>query len=304
MVSSTQFSRGLQHVDEIAVSCSTALDWTRSLLTAVAALGLSRCEEGRWQLTSEGRAACGDEVVRAFADYHLHCFEAWGVLPDRIRSSGNGPGFHWQRNTDPAFLKAYLRAMEVIARPSLPFLREHCPLSGRILDVGAGPSTYCRELAAHGEYAVTGLDLAPIVEAAKQLFDYPPNYTWIGSEFQNYKPSDAFDAVFCSHLLEYCPADQLPQWLQKLRGFVRPDGVTAFVVFLPTRDSNRIDLDLFELSTGVNGTQLGHVWGVDEFREVLVNTGASHVRCVPLPNGPSYSEYLVLAKWRREESTV
>ena len=243
--------------------------------------------------------------MQAFAGYHLHCFEAWLALPNKLSTTENknGGGFHRQNVTDSDYVAAFLQSMEAIAKHNLPFLREQCHLTGRVLDVGAGPSTFCRDLAARQRSEVTGLDLPAVVHAAKRHFEFPSNYKWVACDFEEFMPTEFFDAVFCSHLLEYCPPDSLHQWLGKLRSFLNPSGATAFVIFLKPDERSSIDLDLFELSTGVNGSQLGHIWSIQEFRKTLSDAGAVNLRCIPIPEGASYSEYLVLAEWRGEENT-
>lgn len=285
-------------VEQVAVASGVTPDWAWSLLVALAGLGLVSRRDGCWRLTASGIAAHDDQTVRAFAEYHVHCYEAWLDLPRRCRSEKGSPGFHRQRIVVPEFAEAYVRAMEAMASPSLAFLLKECCLSGSILDIGAGPSTFCRHLANTGTCRTTGVDFPPIVEAAKKLFHYPKNYIWVASDIQEYAAPESFNAVFCSHILEYCPAGELQRWLEKFRRFLRPNGKAAFVVFLVEPAQNRsVALDLFELSTGVNGDRLGHICTKEEFQLRLTQAGATGIQCCALPAGASYSEYLVTCGW-------
>jgi len=280
----------------IAAACGLPEDWACSLLAFLADLSVVERSGGRWILTSMGKAADADESLRAFAGYHLHCYEAWQALPECARRATGG-GFHRRAMADPEFARSYILSMEAIARRALPFLEKECHLNGDVLDVGAGPSTFCRHLASSGRCRVTALDLPPMVEAAKKSFDYPAGFSWVGVDFREYVAEKKFDGVFCSHLLEYASVSEMPSWLTRLHTFVRPGGTTAFLVFL-RKDGSPVspDLDLFELSTGVNGDQLGHVCTPEEFEKVLHDAGATEIEFKPLPAGPSYAEFLVTCK--------
>ena len=289
---------GGQTPGAIAATCGMTEDWASSLLAVLADLEMVERVGDTWKQTSKGRDAAADEALRAFAGYHLHCYEAWQSLPDRCRGSVTGPGFHRRAAQSPEFVRSYLLSMDAIARYSLPFLKKQCRLSGTVLDVGAGPSTFCRYLANGGSCQVTALDLPLIVEEARGLFGCPADVRWVASDFREYVPTQRFDALFCSHLLEYASAAELPRWLTRMGGFLRPGGTGAFLTFLRGTESERIEhLDLFELSTGVNGERLGHVCTPDELRGALRIAGASEIVCRPLPEGPSYSEYLVTCDW-------
>lgn len=284
--------------DKVAADCGMSEDWACSLLGVLADLELVECVKDNWRLTSAGRDAATDKALRSFASYHLHCYEAWKDLPERTGGVSSNGGFHRQSIGNPVFARAYLQSMEAIGQRSLPFLQKECHLDGNVVDVGAGPSTFCRHLAATPECRVTGLDLPPLVESAKQLFRYPDPFEWVAADFREYAPEDRFDGLFCSHLLEYASPSELPGWLAQLRGFLRPGGTAAFLVFLrESREDRVIELDLFELSTGLNGERLGRICTLDEFRAVLNDAGAKNIMLKALPKGPSYSEYLVTCLW-------
>ncbi len=281
----------------VAKRCGLAEDWTAGLLELLRIFGLVVHTESHWELTAFGERAGDDPTLRAFAGYHLHCYAGWQSLPERCQGAA-GPGFHAAAAERPEFINAYVRSMDTIAQQSLAFLQDHCRLAGTVLDVGAGPSTVCRYLAANGRCEATALDLPAIVEAAKALFSFPDGFQWIVGDFRDFVPERPFDAVYCSHLLEYASLAELPEWLARMRAFTRPGGEAAFLIFL--RDSNshdQLELTVFELSTGVNGTGLGRICTSAELRASLQSAGAEDIEFTPLPRGPSYSEYLVTCTW-------
>lgn len=145
---------------------------------------------------------------------------------------------------------------------------------------------------------MTAVDLPPIVKEAQKLFGCLPNFEWAAADFRRYVTAQRFDALFCSHLLEYASELELPEWLAQMAGCIRPEGTAAFLTFLRDAESGSLEqLNLFELSTGVNGERLGHVCTPSEIEKALRKAGASDIVCAPLPKGPSYSEYLVTCTW-------
>jgi len=289
---------GCKATSNIAAECGIREDWAFSLLSILADLGVVEKTADTWTLTPKGEDAAADEALQAFGGYHLHCYEAWLDLPDRCNGSTSAPGLHRRAAGNGEFVQSYLHSMDAIAQRSLPFLKQKCQLGGTVLDVGAGPSTFCRHLAETQGCRVTALDLPPIAEVAKKLFDYPEGFEWAAADFREYVPAQRFDALFCSHLIEYAPQSELPAWLSRMMGFVRPGGSAAFLTFLrDTESDGTSQLNLFELSTGVNGERLGHICSPGELQEALRNAGAAEIVCKPLPEGPSYSEYLVTCTW-------
>jgi len=285
---------GNEKTGDVAARCRMREDWASSLLRVLADLGVVERASDSWKLTRVGEEAVADEALRAFSGYHFHCYEAWLDLPRRCGGTVDGPGFHRRAASDSEFARTYLRSMDAMARRSLAFLKQHCRLNGKVLDVGAGPSTFCRYLAESRGCRVTALDLSPVVAEARKLYGCPPGFEWVGGDFREYSPPQRYDAVFCSHLIEYASQPELPAWLSSMIGFIRPGGTAAFLTFLRNEEvPDTSQLDLFELSTGVNGENLGHICTPGELEDALTAAGATDVACTAIPEGPSYSEYLV-----------
>jgi len=285
---------GNETAGDIAARCKMREDWACRLLGVLADLGVVQRAADLWKLTDLGEEAVADEALRAFSGYHLHCYEAWLELPERCNGRAEIQGFHRRAANNGGFVQSYLRSMDTIARRNLPFLKQHCQLGGRVLDVGAGPSTFCRYLVEDGGYHATALDLPPIIKEARKLYGCPQGFEWIGGDFREYAPPQQYDAVFCSHLIEYASQPEVPGWLSRMTGFIRPGGTAAILTFLRNEGTTETaQLNLFELSTGVNGENLGHICTPGELEDALRAAGATDVACTPLPEGPSYSEYLV-----------
>ena len=290
---------GKATIASICDVCSVETDYGRLLLNVLIHFDLvERCDD-EYVLTPTGQEVARDNTFMPFAAYHMYVYEAWQALEASSRGEVTLGGFHCKRIADPYFCEAYLKSMEAMAQSQLQRLIQRCAplLQGTVLDIGAGPSTLCRYLAAQQKCEVTALDLPKIVEKAQELFSFPESYEWVSQDFCCFEPSARFDGVFCGHLLEYCSADGLPKWLQKMQDCLQPGGYAVIVVFL--RESGRLDvnLDLFEISTALNGESLGHICTVEEIQAILSKNGAKDIAIEPLTGGVSHPEYLVTCRW-------
>jgi hypothetical protein len=285
-------------LNTIAASTGLLPPWTQHLLTCLSHADLVEHTSAGWVLTSAGIQARDDQTLNALAVYHLHCFEAWLALPDRCRTDGHHPGFHQQAIKDENFRRGYMLTMDGIARQNIPWLTNHCHFQGNILDVAAGPSTFCRTLSQTYDCRVTAVDLPQIVDTAQELFHYPDHFTWIKSDFRHYQPDQPFDCIFASHILEYIGERNLLHWFLHLKQFSKPGGRMAFVSFLKeSHQTQQPEIDLFELSTGLNGHTLGFIPTIQELTQSLTQAGAFDILCIPSPGGPSYREYLTTCRW-------
>lgn len=287
-----------QSCNLIAKKTGYEQSWLRPILNTLVELQLVERADDHFRLTADGEMAQHDATLNCFAGYHLHCFEAWKALP-KMLSSATGGGFHRTRIADRDFCDSYLRSMDAISQCNLAFLERECEphLSGRVIDVGAGPATLCRKLAESGLLELTALDLAPVVEAARSLYGETDHMRWVAGDFPAWKPKSTFDALLCSHFLEYCSEDQLDTWLKVLFDYIRPGGKAAFVAFLRPNDTQpQAELDMFEISTGMNGDLLGRCHTKSEISCALARVGFVTIGQYAIPNGPSYNEYLIVCE--------
>lgn len=284
-----------QSVSEIAAELRVSEKWLKPLLAIVCESQLVVNSAAGYELTMDGKLAADDGALNAFVGYHYFCYDAWRDLPKMLSSKGGGE-FHRQQMNDPDFSTAFISLLDTIAQANLEFLKTECShiLSGHVLDIGAGPSTLCRYLATEGYIRLSAIDLPPIASMARQLYGESPRVSWIEEDFFSWEAPCKYDSIYCSHFLEYCPATRLPVWLRRIQRCLNPKGTAAFVVFL--RDENapiQLDLDLFELSTGLNGDALGHICTPVEFVSALNEVGFSDIKIRAIPSGLSYPEYLV-----------
>lgn len=270
--------------------------WLRSVVNVLLFEGLIYREDGQYHLSCIGEEAESDPALRAFSGYHFHCFESWLHLPHALRT-GEAGNFHRRRMGDVDFCRAYLESMNAIAQTHMQFLKTACTsyLRSSVLDVGAGPSSLCRELASvDSGLRVTAVDYPEIVSLAREIYTAPPNFQWLSGDFLALDVEKPFDAVYCGHVIEYCPETDLASWLGRIRSFLREGGHLVLLLFMrPEIGDESEDLDLFELSTGLNGPQLGHIVRKPEITDALAISGYRDINVTPIPQGPTYTEFVI-----------
>ncbi len=126
-----------------------------------------------------------------------------------------------------------LEYIRMLQRPRVRFFRD-CK---RVLDLGCGPGIFLELLKESGIDAV-GVDRnEAIVEKARQkglqvihsdLFDYLS------------RTEEKFDGIFCSHLLEHLPFEEVVRLIEKAALRLLPGGTLVFV--LPNPGSIRLHL--------------------------------------------------------------
>lgn len=287
------FANGDLSVQEVAQSSGLDVVWLKPVLGVLVDHDLLSFDSDRYSLTDLGRAVNADNALNAFAGYHFHCYSAWASLPDSLEF-GSGCSYHSTAERDPDFCDSYIKSLDEIAQHNLGYLLDYCQphLKGHVLDVGCGPATLTRSLLAQNpQVKADALDLPPISIAAEKCYGQNSELNWMPGDLWTWQPDLAYNSLFCSHLIEYAGEQKILPLLQRLKGFVEPGGTMLFVLFVRTEQSDP-DLDLFEISTGLNGEQMGHVPTVREFTDVLKEAQIELIECKQLPQGPSYREAL------------
>ena len=278
---------------------SIAPNWLTTILNVLCDCDLVALHNDAYHLTQLGLDANQNVALRAFAGYHFHCYEAWAGLPEAM-SSGEGMDFHRQRIQNQEFCRAYLYSMAAIADAKLDFIRMECDpyLYGNILDIGAGPASLCRALAAADSTRfVTALDYEEIATQARCLYGESDNFRWLSGDFLTIPRDQQFDSIYCGHLFEYCPKNELQHWLLKIQQLLKPGGHFVLLAFL--RESGQPDmqhLNIFEVSTGLHGPRLGTLCSLEEMKHCLAESGFMVVLNKTAPRGPSYPEHLIISQ--------
>jgi SAM-dependent methyltransferase len=220
------------------------------------------------------------------------------LLPEFCETQNKaGMGYHQKQRQDAEFCKAYLKSMDAIATKQLGTIESRCKtfFKGNLLDIGAGPSTLGRYLVENKFCRVTAIDFPEIVDAAEKLFPMPDGFFWQGIDFMDYYPEQPFDIAYCGHLLEYLSQEDMDRHLTHIKDVLVSNGKVVFVCFLREEDANclQIELDMFELSTCLNGASVGQVVSGSQMKKLLRNSGYDDIQINALSKGPSYNEYVI-----------
>jgi len=285
-------------IEKLAKEKKLPLTTVKIFLNVLRNFDLVSYSQQFYTLTDAGQRAANDDALHSFAGYHEHCFNAWGLLPEFCNDAKkSGMGFHRQQIKDPGFCEAYLKSMDAIANKQLGAIESICEplIKGNLLDIGAGPSTFGRFLAEKTLCNVTAIDFPEVVGTANKLFATPVGFDWLGTDFMQYFPEQPFDIAYCSHVLEYFSSEQLDKWLKHVKDVLVNNGKAIFVCFLRDEnpDSLQLELDMFELSTCLNGTSIGQVVSESQIRKILKKSGFEDIKIVALPSGSSYDEYVI-----------
>lgn len=291
----------------ISRGCSCSLELLSRLVDVLEDMGLVVRHEQTVALSESGRAIYDDETCNAFSRYHSFCHTGWTRLEGLLREHrGAGAGFHRHlRQTSPEFVKSYLRAMECIARHHLRFVLERWKMENvrRLVDIGCGPATISRGWGCkHSGSMVVGIDLHPIPEAARSLYSYPSNFTWITADFMDLQHDQGYDGVYCGHLLQYCSESRLVDWISKMHGLASPGGRGAILAFLRQDQSRepgpaRLSQSLHALESCINGEDLGTIHTTAAIRSCLQDH-ADDIEFVRTPLGATHPEMLVTFVWK------
>jgi ubiquinone/menaquinone biosynthesis C-methylase UbiE len=205
-----QATEGGRTVAEIAHTAGTELRATAILLDALCALGWLQKTHQRYDNTLWGRETfvpTGKCSLGHNAVYQALTGESWAHLPRIVQSGSPVSTYGDLIRAYPAFLHAYMAAMDEIARQPAQHLATQMDLTEvqTMLDVGAGPGTFSRTFVEHApQLHATLLDLPATMAQLEPFFAgwphrdrvtlYPGDYhtTAFGDE--------QYDLILLSHV--------------------------------------------------------------------------------------------------------
>ncbi|MYC84693.1 MAG: methyltransferase domain-containing protein [Acidimicrobiia bacterium] len=214
------------------MAAELAVDATNlgALLEALVGIGLLRREGDRFVATpyTAERLGPGGEMGLVVAKEAVFA-GAWSRL-DEVVTEGRPVMEPWrfQLDRNPAQARAFLEALDVLARIAGPALHELEALAPgkRVLDVGGGLGTYARLLSEAGSRVT--------------LVDYPLVTGWASEELEGTGvevvgvdlfehpscgvPPGSMDAALVSHLIHDLAEDQAVELLRRVRSAIAPGG--------------------------------------------------------------------------------
>ena len=126
---------------------------------------------------------------------------------------------------------------------------EYLPSSARILDYGCGPGTSAAYLAKQGH-------IADAFDASEKMVAYAqqhPGVTAWQATFDQFNAQDIYDGIWASFSLLHAAREDIPTFLQNIRGAIKSGGVLYIAMKL---GSGRHRDDLQRLYTYVSEAEL------------------------------------------------
>jgi 2-polyprenyl-3-methyl-5-hydroxy-6-metoxy-1,4-benzoquinol methylase len=256
------------------------------LLGALEAMGAVRAEPDGWRLTGPARARLVD---RDTPDYEADSLQHWlrnvrrwaDDLPDLVRrgrpETADGPARGARTGHDLARFMAAMAnkspsSVELVAQA----VRAAAPDARTLLDLGGGPGSYARGLAARG-FRVTLLDRPEVIEHVSQRYGLGEmeDVELAAGDFLEALPEGRWDVVFLANVTHIYGPETNADILRRAAGRLAPGGRLAILDFVRGVSSFA---PLFAV-TMLLATEEGGTWTLAEYDEWLRAAGLAHVRC-------------------------
>lgn len=259
--------------------CSTAADPTRLLLEALEATGvLRRLPDGRYTGTPE-------------ADWCAALAGGWSRLDQVVRAGQPLVA----ADTAAGAGELYPDVVAGLSQLCAPAVRRATellgPISGQVLDVGAGAATWSVPLAAADPATrVTALDVPEVLRSARRAVDaagVTDRFRFrAGDMFTVELPVAAYDLVVLGNICHLFGPEQNRALLRRLRPTLRPGGTLAIIDALPSDDPDeRRRLSLYALGLRLR-TTAGAVYPLDTYESWTRETGYGEPTVSPLSSSP------------------
>lgn len=270
------------HAEEVAGHCAIAPDPTRLLLDALDALGvLQRLPDDRYA-TSPATNWCA-----ALAG-------GWSRLDQVVRDGRP----HVAADTPAGAAELYpdvVAGLSQLCAPAVRYAVELlAPVSGDVLDVGAGAATWSIPLAAADPATtVTALDVPEVLCATRRAVEtagLTGQYQLLaGDMFTVELPVAAYDLVLLGNICHLFDPEQNRALLRRLRPTLRPGGTLAIIDALPSEDpEERRRLSLYALGLRLR-TTAGAVYPFDAYADWTREAGYGEPTVTPLSSSPPLS---------------
>jgi hypothetical protein len=267
---------------EIATTGKTDTEMTEKLLIACCALGLLRCDNGKYWLTQLARDTLLPESPRymgGLLDHGENLWWSWSGLTDTVRAGGQvetpSPPEHFVSHWHNHFIWAM---HGIAANGAGQFLARQIELNGRkrLLDVGGGPGTYSIILCQRfpGLKAVVW-DLPETLVITKEnvdKFGLADRISTQAGDWNHDEFGTDYDALMMSNVL-HGGGSQAEMKLAKARRALAYDGLLIIHDFLLRNDrSGPLQAALFNIMVGA--------YTVDELLDVVRKAGFGDVSLV------------------------
>lgn len=288
--------------EEVAAECGLNGRAGRLLLDACVAVGLLTKEGDRYHNSKQAESFLvpgSPTDLSAAIRYNRDVYQAWGRLPDLIRSGKpvEKPEIHL--GEDPVRTREFVLSMHGralgIGRVVVPQLN----LEGRrrLLDLGCGGGTYAALIAqAHPEISCTVIDLPGVLAVAGGLIaeqGVSERVRAIPGDFHTMPLPAGHDAAIFFVVLHQESADTIAGLLKRTHEALEPGGI-LYVMDMMTDASHAAPefSALFAVNMALT-THQGWVFSAEELRSWLTAAGFTDITISPLE--PPMPHWLAVA---------
>ncbi len=177
--------------------------------------------------------------------HQAQCWHGWSELTETVKS-GHGPA--QERRGRHRDQRAFILGMQAVARDLAPRLAARLPLpeSGRLLDVGGGPGTYCMAFCRQRPaLSCTLFDLPETLKIAREVLaaegaEVASRIRLKAGDFTTDElGSGQYEFVWLSQVLHAYPEQACAALIGKAAAALRPGGVAAVHEFALSPDRTR-----------------------------------------------------------------
>jgi 2-polyprenyl-3-methyl-5-hydroxy-6-metoxy-1,4-benzoquinol methylase len=269
-----------------------AIEHIDPLMRALAALHLVDESAGRYTISATARPLLSRGSAGSMLDalaYNAGLFRKWGSLAQVLSASVETPRSSSREAHNPAALRRFVYGMESKAQALAPAIADCIDLNGAgtLLDVGAGPGTLSRRLAAREQKLhVTLLDLPEVLTIARDITAGDPAIDRLRFHPADYN-ADAlpggFNVTLFAGALHQEPRPAAARLARKLFDSLHPGG-TVFIIDIMLND-DRISppfATLFQLNMLLSRPD-ARVYSGAEVQTLLADAGFAQPEQVEIP---------------------
>lgn len=272
---------------EVAKALSTNPHGTTVVLDALAAMGLLKKNDGRYQNTpiaARFLAEGGKNDSRLALRHQVALWDSWSDLTERLRS--NGPvAPHRPRPRDT---EAFIGAMHQIAGMTAPLVVRAVDASGvrRMLDVGGGSGAYSIAFAhEHPKLQATILDMAPVLPIAAHHIEEAKltgRVTTTEGDLRSDDLGSGYDLALLSAICHMLGPDENQDLLKRVFAALAPGGRVVIRDHIMAADKTTPRTGaIFAINMLVN-TPKGSSYSENEYAAWLSAAGFVRSRRIPL----------------------
>jgi len=284
--------------DEVVERAGTAANQTTALLDALVGLELLTKTGDRYAIAKDYRpllspsgGACMLDALRL----NLDMYPMWGRLGECVRNGQPAVPGEAHLGGDAARTRRFVMGMHSRALPMLPLITGAVDVDGakRLLDVGCGPGTFSRAIAAeHPELQVTLFDLPPVLDVARELTADHPAANRVSFHPGSYREGElpgGHDAILYCGALHQETETSAAELFARIHRAIEPGGrLTVIDLMLEDDRATPAFSALFSINMKLFNPQAS-VFPVSRAVELIGDAGFTKIRSTRLGESAYYS---------------